>query len=214
MEELFQFGHQHQANKAGGEAAVIQAEAAVEVGHRGDQQVVQAGGQHTEAPAVLIRNGAQAVGIAQANHNSLGIDGSGEIAAQQRGQPAKQEGSHHIAGHNRPNIGRMRAGVTAGQHAEDDTEGHTVEAGTDGVVVSQDHQAVYTHVHQHHGIAVGSGEGGDLVGVLQQDPIVLGSAAQNESKNNAQAEQHTAENVDCHLGGKFASHCGSIRGSG
>jgi len=186
----------------------------VEVGHGSDQQIVQSGGQHTEAPAVLIRNGAQTVGVAQTDGDGLGIDSHGKAAAQQGGDPAKEETGHHITCHNGPDVGRMGTGVAAGQHTEDNAESNAVEGNTDGVVVCQDHQTVYAHIHQHHGVAVLAGEGGDLVGILQQDPVILGSAAQDKGKDDAQAEYHAAEDIHRHLGSKFAGEGGGIGGGG
>ena len=94
----------------------------------------------------------------------------------------------------------MGAGIAGGQHAEDDAEGNTVESGTDGIVISQDKQAEDTHVHQESSIAVGGREVGHQVRILQKLPVILGLAAQDEGKNNAQTEQDQAEGIYHGLG--------------
>ena len=112
-------------------------------------------GQETVAPAVLVGNGAEAVGIAQADTDGLGIDGEGEGASHQRGDKAAHRGGYHIAQHDRPDIAGVGAGVAGGEHTEDDAEGNAVEGSTNQVVVAQNEQTEHTHVHQEHGISVG-----------------------------------------------------------
>ena len=66
-----QLGKQEDAHQRRSKAAVVQAEAAVEIRHRGHQQEVQEGRNDALLPAVFVGNGAQAVGIAQAHNNGL-----------------------------------------------------------------------------------------------------------------------------------------------
>ena len=90
--------------------------------------------QEAVAPAILVGNGAQAVGIAQAHTDGLSVDGEGEIAAQQRGDQAAHGRRHQITRHNGPYVAGMGTGITGGQHAEDDAEGDAVDGGTDEVI--------------------------------------------------------------------------------
>ena len=183
--ELFQLRHQNDADQRGGEAAVVQAVAAVEVGHGGHQQVVHHSGDEAVAPAVLVGDGAQAVGVAQTHHDGLGVDCAGKIAAKQAGDPAKYKAGHHIAQHDGPNIAGMGAGIAGTQHAEDNAEGNAVEGGADQIIVAQDEQAVNAQVHQVHSVAVAAGEIGHQIGILQQLPVILGLAAQNQGEDHA-----------------------------
>ena len=127
--EALQLGHQDDADQRCGEAAVIQAVAAVQRGHGGNQQIVHNGSNKAIAPAVLIRNGAQAVGIAQTHTDRLGVDGTGEGAAGELAQPAENEAGCHVTGHNGPHIAGVGTGIAGSQHAEDDTEGNAVKGG-------------------------------------------------------------------------------------
>ena len=70
LAELLQHGHQNDAYEDGGEASVVQAEAAVDTGHQRDQAVVDHGRQEAIVPVVLITDGAKAVGIAQADDDT------------------------------------------------------------------------------------------------------------------------------------------------
>ena len=77
-EVALQGGEHQQAHQRCREAAVVQAHAAVELGHGGDHAVVEHGGEEAVAPAVLVGDGAQTVGIAQTHHNGLGMKLSGK----------------------------------------------------------------------------------------------------------------------------------------
>ena len=55
---FFQLGQQEDADQRCCKAAVIQAEAAVEIGHGSYQQIMQESCNDTLLPAILIRNGA------------------------------------------------------------------------------------------------------------------------------------------------------------
>ena len=168
--------------------------------HRGYQHIMHHTGQNTEVPAILISNGAQAVGIAQTNHDGLGIDGTGEIATGELCQQTKTKAGYHIAGHNGPDVTGVRAGIAASQHTENDAEGDAVEGGTDGIVIGQNEQAVHAHIHQEGGIAVGGGEIGHQIRILQQIPVILGLAAHEEGHHDANAKHRTAEDIHRQLG--------------
>ena len=78
--EPLQLGNQHQADQRCGKAAVVQQEAAVQGRYSRNQQIMQTASQHAAAPAVLAGNGAQAVGVAQTDHNGLVADGQSKIS--------------------------------------------------------------------------------------------------------------------------------------
>ena len=208
LAELLQLGYQHQADQRCGEAAVVQAEAAVHIRYAGNQQIVQSCGQYAVAKAISTGDGAEAIGIAQTDQN--GLVGNGQRIAlhtQQTGDPAEQVAGQHIAHHNGQHIPGMGAGVAGTEHTEHDAEGHTgphilaavQKAGQ--VEVGHDHQSVHAHIHQEGCSAVLGREADTLAGVLHQRPVGLGSAAHQQCKHNAKAKQRAAEGVGSHGGG-------------
>ena len=136
LAEFFQNRHQDDAYEDSREATVVQAGAAVEIGNKGHKSVVDYTAHKGILPAVLVSNGAQAVGIAKADADGSCVDLQGEIAAHPLGVILCAEGCHHIAGHNGPYIGGARAGITGAEHTENKTQLHTVEGCADGIVVT------------------------------------------------------------------------------
>ena len=195
-------GDHQQAHQGRGEAAVVQAHGTVEFRHRGDHAVVHHGRNHAIAPAVAVGDGAQAVGVAQAHDDGLGIEVLVEGAAGVGSQQAEDPGSHRIAQHDGPDVAGMGAGVAGSQHAENDTEGNTVELRTDQAIVEQDEQAVDAHIHQHGGIVIGIREIDHMIRVPQQVPVLLRGAAHQPSHHNKGGEQDDAEQ----LGDQSGSH--------
>ena len=195
LEEAFQLGYQQQAHQRSRKAAVVQAVAAVKVGYGGNHAVVENTGQDTVLPAVLVTDGTQTVGIAQAGHDRLGIDGLGEGSACQLRDPAEYERGQHIANHDGPDITGMRTGIAAGQHAEDQAEGYAVKAGAHQIVVAQNEQTVDTGIHQEGSIAALGGHIRYLIRTGQQLPVVLRCTAHQKRHDDAGAKNRAAENV-------------------
>ena len=105
----------------------------------------------------------------------------------------------------------MGAGVAAGQHTEQDAEGHAVEGAADEVVVAQNEQTVYAHIHQEGCLAIGGGEAGGLGFVHHQCPVVLGGAAHGQGNEHQHTEHNQAEGVCRSPGGNrqgFGGRCG------
>ena len=210
--KTLQNGDQKQAHKGRGEAAIVQAVAAVEQGDGGDQGIVHHGREEAVFPAVFPGDGAEAVGIAQADHNGLGIDGPGEAAADGVGKALEQPGGCRIAQHNGQYAQRVGAGIAAGQHTEDDAEGHAVEAAANQIVIAQDEQTVYAYVHQESRFPVGRGEAGGLRLVQHQVPVVLRLAAHAQGSDHQNAEHGDAECIHRQPGGDLQRFSG--RGGG
>ena len=171
----------------------------MEAGHQSDQGVVNHGCQEGIVPAVLIADGAQTVGIAKSYHNGLIVHSQGEAATQQGRNPTGHSGSHDVAQHNGPHIAGAGAGVAGAEHTEDQTEGDTVKAGTNQIVVSQNEQTKDTHIHQR--IAQRAGNIVHLIPVFQQVPVVPGGAAHQQRQHHTKAEQNDAEDVHSACGG-------------
>ena len=140
-------------------------------------------------PAVGIADGAQAVGVAHAYDDALGVEGVLEGNACPVGQLLRAEGSQGVAQQDGPDIGGAGAGIAGSQHTEYNAEGNAVEGRADEVVVAQDEQAVNTQIHQHHSVAQGAGNVIHLAAILQKLPVVLGGATQEQGDHHAQAEQ-------------------------
>ena len=136
-----QTGNHQQAYQRSGETAVVQAHAAVKHRHGGHHAEVHHGRQHTVEPAVFVGDGAEAVGIAQTHHNGLGMEVLGEGGTEDGGEELENMGSHRIAQHDGPDIGRMGTGIAGGEHTEDDAEGDTVEGRSDDAGPSQPHRS-------------------------------------------------------------------------
>ena len=130
-----QTGDHQQTYQCSGEAAVIQAHTAMEHRNCGDHTEVHYGSAHAVEPAVFVSDGAEAVGIAQANHNGLGMEILGEFGTKEGRKKLENVGGDGVTQHNGPDIERMGSGIACGQHAEDDTEGNAVKGGADDIVV-------------------------------------------------------------------------------
>ena len=212
--EALQLRHQQNAHQRRGKAAVVQAEAAVEVGHRGHQQIVHGTGHNAGGPAVLSRHRAQAVGKAQSHADGLGINGLGEGTARHAGQPGRQQRHQKITHHNGPHVPGMRAGIGGSQHAEDNAHGHAVEGDAHQVVVRQNEQAEHAHIHQEHSVAISAGETGHMYRIGQQLSIIPGFAAQQQGQNHTPAEQDAAEYIHRQPGGHLQLGCVCAVGQG
>ena len=153
------------------------------------------GRNHAPEPAVLAGNGTQAVGEAQSHSDGLSIDHKGEIAPRHSGQPPRQEGRQHVSQHDRPDVARMGAGIAGTQHTENNAQRHAVEGSADEVVVSQNEQAEYAHVHQEYIRTHLGGNGAHMLRGGQQRPILLRLAAHGQREHDAQPEQDAAEQI-------------------
>ena len=81
FEVVFQHGDHQKANHSRGEAAVIQAHTAMQLGNSGDHAEMQECCHRTINPAILADDGGQTVGIANAHGDGLGIEILAECAA-------------------------------------------------------------------------------------------------------------------------------------
>ena len=211
-----QSGNHQQTHQTGGETTVVQAHTAVEYRQGGDHTEVHHGCNHTIEPAVLVRNGAEAVGIAQTHHDGLGMEELGKFCPEERGQELKNMGCHSITQHDGENIGGMGTGIAGRQHAEDNAEGNAVEGRADEIVVAENEQAVHTYVHEECGVGVGSGKVSDLCRIHEKLPVIPRTAADQQCEKNAASKKYAAEGVDDGRGnqGKIRYRAGNLHAHG
>ena len=74
FEKAFQNGNEQHTHDAGGEAAVVQQEAAVQDGDVGNDAVVEHSCKDTANETIFARYGSQSIGKAQTNNDGLRVD--------------------------------------------------------------------------------------------------------------------------------------------
>ena len=111
-------------------------------------------------------------------------------------QQLEQPGDQSVAQHNGQHVKRMGTGIAGAEHAENDTEGHAVEFRADEIVIAQNEETEQTDIHQHHFVAVSSGEIGDQLRIQQKFRILLRAAAKGNGSQYTAAKEDAAEGID------------------
>ena len=126
-----------------------------------------------------------------------------ETSAENGSKKLAGVGGNGISGHNGPNIAGMRAGITGGDHAENNSEGDAVEFGPDNIVVKQNVQTVETGIHQKCSSSVRERDAFDMVGIVHEMPMILKPGTHGIGDHHKGREHDQTEGVDDGGGGNM-----------